>query len=61
MKYGYVHVSDLSQKPNRPIAALIAEGCDRKNIFVDKASGKYLKARPEPEKVIDRLGTDDVL
>ena len=59
MKIGYARVSDPSQKLDRQIAALRAEGCDK--VFSDKASGKSLKGRPQLERAIDALGTGHVL
>jgi DNA invertase Pin-like site-specific DNA recombinase len=39
-KYGYVRISMRHQKEDRQIAALLAQGVPRRNIFVDKQSGK---------------------
>jgi len=59
MNYGYCRVSTNSQNLDRQIAALRTEGCDK--IYREKASGKSLKGRPQLDKAIDALGTDDVL
>lgn len=59
MKIGYARVSTPSQKLDRQIAALRAEGCDI--IFREKASAKTIRSRPQLEKAIDQLGTGDVL
>ena len=59
MKIGYARVSTTTQNLDRQIAALRSEGCEQ--IFRDKASGKSIKGRPELDKAIDALGTDDVL
>lgn len=59
MKIGYARVSTTAQNLDRQIAALRSEGCDQ--IFRDKASGKSMKGRPELDKAIDALGTDDIL
>jgi DNA invertase Pin-like site-specific DNA recombinase len=59
MKIGYARVSTKDQKLDRQIGALRAERCDE--IFREKASGKSLAGRPNLEKAIDALGTNDVL
>lgn len=59
MLIGYARVSTPGQKLDRQIGALRAAGCER--IFRDKASAKSMKGRPQLEKAIDALGTDDVL
>jgi DNA invertase Pin-like site-specific DNA recombinase len=58
-RIGYARVSTVEQNLERQIGALRAEGCDM--IFREKASGKSVKGRPELEKAIDQLGTDDIL
>lgn len=59
MKIGYARVSTINQNLDRQISALRAEGCDY--IYREKASGKAMRGRPQLEKAIDHLGTDDVL
>ncbi len=59
MKIGYARVSAPDQNLDRQIAALRAEKCDQ--VFREKASAKSIKNRPELEKAIDALGTDDEL
>ena len=59
MIIGYARVSTPGQNLDRQIAALRSAGCDR--VFRDKASGKAVRGRPQLEKAIDALGTDDVL
>lgn len=59
MLIGYARVSSSSQNLDRQIAALRSAGCEK--IFREKASGKSLAGRPELEKAIDLLGTDDIL
>lgn len=56
---GYARVSTTSQNLDRQIAALRKAGCAK--IYREKASGKAVKSRPQLEKAIDALGTDDVL
>ncbi len=59
MLIGYARVSSTDQNLDRQIAALRNEGVEK--IYREKASGKSLKGRPQLEKAIDALGTDDVL
>ena len=59
MLIGYARVSTIGQKLDRQIAALRDVGCDL--IFREKASAKSVKDRPELERAIDRLGSQDVL
>ena len=40
MIYGYVRVSTKDQNTVRQISALMNEGIDEKNLFVDRQSGK---------------------
>lgn len=58
MLIGYARVSTKAQNLDRQIAALNTAKVDR--IFREKASAKTAKGRPELEKAIDALGTDDV-
>jgi len=59
MLIGYARVSTLQQNLDRQLGALRAAGCTR--IFSEKASGKAVQGRPQLERAIDALGTDDVL
>ena len=59
MLIGYARLSTPGQNLDRQIAALRDVSCDK--IFRDKASVKAVKGRPQLEKAIDALGTDDVL
>lgn len=59
MLIGYARVSTPSQNLDRQIAALCSAGCEK--IYREKASGKAIRGRPELEKAIDALGTEDVL
>jgi len=58
MKIGYARVSTHNQNLDRQLGALNAAGAQR--IFREKASGKTIKDRPQLEKAIDALGTNDV-
>ncbi|MEM9309018.1 MAG: recombinase family protein [Pseudomonadota bacterium] len=59
MLIGYARVSTQAQSLDRQIGALNAAGVDR--IFREKATAKTVKGRPQLERAIDALGTDDVL
>jgi DNA invertase Pin-like site-specific DNA recombinase len=59
MLIGYARVSTLQQNLDRQLGALRAAGCTK--IFAEKASGKAVQGRPQLERAIDALGTDDVL
>ena len=59
MLIGYARVSTKGQNLDRQIAALRSAGVEK--IYREKASGKAVTGRPELERAIDALGTDDVL
>ena len=59
MLIGYARVSTQAQSLDRQIGVLNGAGVDR--IFCEKATAKTVKGRPQLEKAIDVLGTDDVL
>jgi len=59
MMIGYARVSTQAQSLDRQIGALNGAGVDR--IFREKATAKTVKGRPQLEKALDALGTDDVL
>jgi len=59
-KYGYVRVSAKDQNPERQYVAMEEYGIVRKNIYLDKISGKDF-ARPQYKKLIKRLKPGDVL
>lgn len=58
--YGYVRVSTKDQNPERQIMALIDEGVDRRNIYIDKISGKNF-CRPQYKKMISKIRKGDIL
>jgi len=58
MKIGYARVSDRGQNLARQLEALEAAGCEK--VFTDKISGKNFD-RPEYQKMISELTSDDVL
>jgi len=59
MLIGYARVSTADQNLDRQIAALRSAGVE--TIYREMASGSAVKGRPQLEKAIDALGTDDVL
>lgn len=59
MLIGYARVSTQAQSLDRQIGALNGVGVER--IFREKATAKTVKGRPQLERAIDVLGTDDVL
>lgn len=58
--YGYVRVSSKDQNEDRQMIALREVGVPKKNIFVDKQSGKDFN-RPKYKRLLKRLKTDDLL
>lgn len=60
MKYGYARVSTKEQNTDRQIHSLIKEGVDKKNIYVDKLSGKNFK-RPQYRRMLRKLKKGDEL
>lgn len=59
MLIGYARASTKGQNLDRQIAALRVAGVDQ--IYREKASGQAVKGRPQLERAIDALSTDDVL
>lgn len=59
MLIGYARVSTIHQNLDRQLGALRAAGCEV--VFAEKVSGRDVKGRPELERAIDALGSDDVL
>lgn len=58
--YGYVRVSTTDQNENRQMVALFEAGVSKKNIFVDKQSGKSFD-RPQYKKLVKKLKVGDLL
>jgi DNA invertase Pin-like site-specific DNA recombinase len=58
--YGYARVSTREQNEGRQVAALLEQGIARRDIFVDKKSGKDFD-RPKYRRLIRRLKPGDVL
>ena len=58
--YGYVRVSTAHQNIDRQIASMLAQGVPKRNIYIDKQSGKDFN-RPKYRKLIRRLKNGDLL
>lgn len=58
--YGYVRVSSVEQNEVRQLLALKKLGIIRKNIFIDKQSGKDFE-RPKYKRLVKRLRPGDLL
>lgn len=57
---GYARVSTPDQNPQGQLDALERAGCDRRYVFVDRASGK-LTSRPEFDTAMRIVRADDTL
>lgn len=60
MEYGYVRVSAKDQKEGRQIVAMLEFGLLRRNIVVEKMSGKDF-SRPKYQRLIKKLTPSDTL
>ncbi len=60
MRIGYARVSTRDQHPEAQHDALLAAGCERDHIYIDKVSGK-LARRPELDKALLVLRNGDQL
>ncbi|MBW9212839.1 MULTISPECIES: recombinase family protein [Terrabacteria group] len=60
MKYGYIRVSTREQNIDRQLTAILKEGIEVKQIYVDKASGKDFNRR-KYKKLIRKLKEGDEL
>ena len=58
--YGYVRVSTIDQNEDRQMIAMKENGVPKKNIFMDKQSGKNFD-RPNYKKLVRRLKEGDLL
>lgn len=59
--YGYVRVSSKCQNENRQVDALVNYGVPKRDIFIDKASGKNFEDRTEYAKMKSLLQRGDTL
>lgn len=58
--YGYIRVSSTDQNEDRQMIALAQKGVPRKNLYIDKQSGKDFE-RPRYKKMTKRLKNGDLL
>lgn len=58
--YGYVRVSSADQNENRQMMILQKLGIEKRNIYIDKRSGKDFE-RPQYKKMISKLRSGDLL
>ncbi len=58
--YGYARVSTREQKEDRQMLALTGQQVPRKNIYMDKQSGKDFE-RPMYKRMLKRMKEDDLL
>lgn len=58
--YGYVRVSSTDQNEDRQMIALSEAGVSKKNIYLDKMSGKDFE-RPQYQKLLKKLKSGDLL
>ncbi len=58
--YGYIRVSSKDQNEDRQLIALNEVGVERKNIYLDKKSGKDFD-RPQYKKLLRKMKKDDLL
>ncbi len=58
--YGYARVSSTDQNEDRQMLALSEAGVEKKNIYMDKLSGKDFE-RPEYKKLMKKLRSGDLL
>lgn len=60
MKYGYARVSSKEQNVDRQITAILKEGVELNNVYIDKASGKTFN-RKKYKKLLKKLKDGDEL
>ena len=58
--YGYVRVSTIEQNESRQLVSLETYGVKKKNIFLDKQSGKNFE-RPNYKRLLKKLKPGDLL
>lgn len=57
-RYGYIRVSSKDQNIERQVAALLEIGIAKKNMFIDKQSGKDFK-RKEYKRMVRKIKSED--
>ena len=60
MNYGYIRVSSTSQNVDRQMEELLKFGVEKKNIFIDKQSGKDFE-RENYKKLLKKIKEKDVI
>ena len=60
MNYGYIRVSSTTQNVDRQMEELLKFGVEKKNIFIDKQSGKDFE-RENYKKLLKKLKEKDVI
>ncbi len=58
--YGYIRVSSVDQNEERQLIAMKEKGVPKRNIYVDKQSGKDFE-RPQYKKMIKKLCPGDLI
>lgn len=58
--YGYIRVSTKEQNEGRQVLAMEEQGIPKKNVFMDKQSGKDFE-RPQYKRLLRKLKRGDVL
>ena len=58
--YGYIRVSSHDQNEDRQVIAIRGKGVSKKNIYIDKQSGKDFE-RPQYKHLVKRLKSGDLL
>lgn len=58
--YGYVRVSSKDQNEERQVLAMLEVGVDRKNVFVEKKSGKDFD-RPQYKRLMKTIKAGDTI
>ncbi len=58
--YGYIRVSSTDQNEDRQLIAMYSKGVPRKNIYIDKQSGKDFR-RPQYKRMVSKLESGDLL
>jgi len=58
MKYGYIRVSTREQKIDRQMTAILEQGINKRNIYIDRLSGKDFN-RNEYQRLLKRLRAGD--
>lgn len=58
--YGYIRVSTKEQNEDRQVLAMEEQGIPKKNVFMDKQSGKDFE-RPQYKRLLRKLKKGDVL